>query len=176
MKKSITIYLTPENESEKDFDDLKNFYENHGFYHKGDSGIDIFFTTHYELKTNSISNRLSLGTKCQIIDNSSNTPLSYFLMPRSSISKTGMRMCNSIGLVDASYKNSLLVYVDYISDKQMNIAPGDRYFQLVIPDQMRCPHLYDIDIKVVRNFKSIKNTKSTRNGGFGSTNKYIIIK
>ena len=42
-------------------------------------------------------------------------PTSYMLVPRSSISKTPLRMANSIGIIDAGYRGEIMAAVDNIS-------------------------------------------------------------
>ena len=84
----------------EDYKYLKKMYKKHGFYHKGDSGIDIFFTKCYKLEKNTISKKLSLETRCQIVDCSSGTVLSYFLIPRSSISKTPLILKSAFAVLE----------------------------------------------------------------------------
>ena len=58
----------------------------------------------------------------------------YYLFPRSSISKTPLRLANSIGLIDGGYRGELVGMVDNIYDKDFHIKRGERYFQLVAVD------------------------------------------
>ena len=46
---------------------------------------------------------------------------------RSSISKTPLRMSNSIGLIDGGYRGELKVYVDNISDDPFELKKGNRF-------------------------------------------------
>ena len=55
-------------------------------------------------------------------------------MPRSSISKTPLRLCNSIGLIDAGYRGEIMAAVDNIKDEDYIIDYGQRLFQIVAMD------------------------------------------
>ena len=83
------------------------------------------------------------------------------LVPRSSISKTPLRMANSIGIIDAGYRGEIMAAVDNISDEDYMISPGDRLFQLVHPT------LYPIHASVESNLSDTERGE----GGFGSTGK-----
>ena len=55
-------------------------------------------------------------------------------MPRSSISKTPLRQCNSVGLIDAGYRGEIMAAVDNIKQEPYRLEPGQRLFQLVAMD------------------------------------------
>tara|TARA_R110000868_G_scaffold32726_5_gene119188 strand:- start:70 stop:648 length:579 start_codon:yes stop_codon:yes gene_type:complete len=109
-------------------------------YH-GDSGIDIYMPNEVIIPAHSqVKVRLGLhaavrkktkmnfpGSRDYCVMESA----SFFLLPRSSISKTPLRLSNSIGLIDSGYRGELLVYLDNISDEDYCIKQGDRLFQLV---------------------------------------------
>ena len=80
-------------------------------------------------------------------------------MPRSSISKTPLRQCNSIGLIDAGYRGEIMAAVDNIKDKPFTLETGQRLFQLVAMDGSPI-HFELVD----------ELTETDRGeGGFGST-------
>lgn len=120
------------------FEDVEGYYKDHGFGKPGDSGLDVFFpeditvpaktTMLVDLKIACELRRIetTLYDSTIIFSNKS-----YFLIPRSSIYKTPLRMANSIGLVDAGYRNSLKAPVDNISDVDYIIKKGTRLFQIV---------------------------------------------
>ena len=58
----------------------------------------------------------------------------YLLMPRSSISKTPLRLCNSIGLIDAGYRGEIMAAVDNVKQEKYEIDMGQRLFQIVSMD------------------------------------------
>jgi dUTP pyrophosphatase len=82
-------------------------------------------------------------------------------MPRSSIAKTPLRQCNSIGLIDAGYRGEIMAAVDNIKNEAYTVEKGQRLFQLVAMDGS------PIHFEIVDEL-----TETTRGeGGFGSTGK-----
>jgi dUTP pyrophosphatase len=81
--------------------------------------------------------------------------------PRSGISmKTGLRLANSTGIIDAGYRDELKVLIWNTSDGAYHIEKGMRIAQM---DIMPSPGM---DFYVVDDVKSIGKD---RNGGFGSS-------
>ena len=88
-----------------DNSDIKEKYINHTHYNIGDSGIDVF--TNENIIINSGETRIiDFGLKCEAFDDNNN-PTSFWLIPRSSISKTPLRMSNSLGLIDSKYRGNM---------------------------------------------------------------------
>ncbi len=104
---------------------VRKLYEDHGHFHEGDSGLDLFIIKDQVIKPKE-TKLLSFGICCENLDK-----LSYFLIPRSSISKTSLRMSNSIGLIDSGYRGELMASVDNISDSPFSVIKKQRLFQLV---------------------------------------------
>ena len=103
----------------------ENLYQNHGHFHEGDAGLDLFI-----IDTLTIEPGTTALIKSHIAcENTDGMP--YLLMPRSSISKTPLRQCNSIGLIDAGYRGEIISAVDNIKDFPYTVEPGQRLFQLV---------------------------------------------
>lgn len=131
----------------KNFDDVDGYYNNHGFGKPGDSGLDVFFPEDVTIPAKTtmlidlkIACELKLGNRKHTIKNKTSNNFvevfsskPFWLMPRSSIYKTPLRMANSIGLVDRAYRNSLKAPVDNISDVDYLIKKGTRLFQIVSP-------------------------------------------
>jgi dUTP pyrophosphatase len=85
----------------------------------------------------------------------------YYLYPRSSISKTPLRLANSVGIIDNTYRGHIMAKVDNISDAPFTIKRGERLFQLCHPT------LLPLHVA----FVGTVNTNTARGaGGFGSTN------
>jgi dUTP pyrophosphatase len=61
-------------------------------------------------------------------------PVHYWMLPRSSISKTGLLMCNSVGVIDKSYRGELMAYLWNTKDVPVTVKEGDRLVQIVAPD------------------------------------------
>ena len=128
-------------------------YENHGHYHAGDAGLDLFILEDQIIKAGETS-ALKLQISCET---TSGEP--YYLMPRSSISKTPLRMSNSIGLIDGGYRGEIIGMVDNIKTVDYTVKAGDRLFQLVAMDGS------PITFELVESLS--ETTRGT--GGFGST-------
>ena len=83
----------------------------------------------------------------------------YLLIPRSSISKTPLRLSNSIGLIDGGYRGELIAYCDNISNDPYKVLKGQRLFQILAIDGV------PLEIEMVSELsESIRGSS-----GFGST-------
>lgn len=126
--------------------------------YKEDSGFDLYCPYDLVIPANSYSNEVNLYIMCEMVDSGINVP--YLLLPRSSTgSKTPLRLCNSMGLIDAGYRGMIKAFVDNISDKDYKITKGDRLFQIVAPG------LDPISCEVVNELSGSERGV----GGFGST-------
>ena len=133
----------------------KEMYENHGHFHPGDAGLDLFIVKGQIIKPGQTS-IIKLGISCENLEMKP-----YFLLPRSSISKTPLRLCNSIGLIDAGYRGEIMAAVDNVKTVSHEVKKGERLFQLVAMDGSK------ISFSLVDQL-----TLSERGlGGFGSTGK-----
>jgi len=133
----------------------RDLYENHGHFHDGDAGLDLFVIDSLTVEPGETA-IIKLYIACENTQGNS-----YFLMPRSSISKTPLRQCNSVGLIDGSYRGEIMAAVDNVKNEPYTVEPGQRLFQLVAMDGS------PIHIELVS-----KLTETGRgDGGFGSTGK-----
>jgi len=133
----------------------KEMYENHGHFYEGDAGLDLYVLEELEFLPGE-THLIKLGISCQPINGKA-----YYLFPRSSISKTPLRMSNSIGLIDGGYRGEIMASCDNIKNEPYIIKKGQRLFQLVATDSS------PISYKIV---DLLENT-SRGEGGFGSTGK-----
>ena len=108
--------------------DIHKMYKNHNHFHPGDSGLDIYIIENQIINPGE-TRRLKLGISCENLD-----AKSYFLMPRSSLSKTPLRLANSVGLIDAGYRGEIMAAVDNIKDFAYEVEIGQRLFQIVAMD------------------------------------------
>ncbi len=129
-----------------------------------DSGIDIFIPTTDNVVGPKDTEKIGLGivvaAKTYL-----GTPAPCLLLPRSSISKTPLRLANSIGLIDAGYRGELAAVVDNISEKHFDVYFGDRLFQV-------CAHdfLPFTKVTLVDKLEDLPTPPDDRGaGGFGST-------
>jgi len=137
-------------------EEASQLYKEHGQYHKGDSGLDLFAVRDETIPARE-TRFVKLGIKVAAWEAS--TSVSWLLMPRSSISKTPLRLCNSVGLIDAGYRGEVMMAMDNVKDSDFEIKKGDRLVQAVgfTGQTMR--------------FKLVDELDSTARGegGFGST-------
>jgi dUTP pyrophosphatase len=145
-------------------DEIKEMYKNHSTYHKGDSGLDLFIVNDVVIEPGE-TKLVNLGIQCQLQSSSWYCPWkklynSYMMFPRSSISKTPLRLANSVGLCDAGFCGELKAPLYNTSSQPFHLKKGDRYVQLVTPN-LKQPSFEIVDV--------LRNT-SRSDGGFGSTN------
>jgi len=119
-----------------------------------DSGFDLFMPANITIPGRT-SAMIDLGVRCEY-----NSSSGYYLYPRSSISKTPLRLANSVGIIDNGYRGTLKVVVDNISDEVYRVKRGDRLFQLCIPS-LEAFHVV---------FGAVNRVTERGEGGFGSTN------
>tara|TARA_B110001469_G_scaffold77180_1_gene73089 strand:+ start:91 stop:543 length:453 start_codon:yes stop_codon:yes gene_type:complete len=147
------LSILPEN------DEIRGMYETHSYYHVGDSGLDLFFPEDINIEAGE-TKLIDLKIKCEAFpDRDKNTNISYYLYPRSSISKTPLRMSNSVGIIDAGYRGSIKVSVDNVSDEDYMIEKGYRLFQICSPILSQLTFQLTNQLSIT----------SRGEGGFGST-------
>tara|TARA_X000001036_G_scaffold364586_1_gene348818 strand:- start:127 stop:564 length:438 start_codon:yes stop_codon:yes gene_type:complete len=133
----------------------QELYENHGHFHEGDAGLDLFIINQLTIQPGETV-LIKSNIACE---NTDGKP--YLLIPRSSISKTPLRQCNSVGLIDAGYRGEIMAAVDNIKKTPFTINPGQRFFQLVSMDGG------PISFEIVPELSETARGQ----GGFGSTGK-----
>jgi dUTP pyrophosphatase len=107
---------------------------------------------------------INLGIRAEYQSDLDNTYYGYQLYPRSSISKTKLRLANSVGIIDPNYRGYLITAVDNISDNEQVLKKGERYFQLCFV-KLEKPS----KIQIIQ--ESELSTTDRGDGGFGSTGK-----
>ena len=162
-----------------------------------DSGFDLFMPTNGEEYGYGVENLLSrqfitnpgitssvgvdgarglnLGVRCCMRAGKSAPACGFYLYPRSSISKTRMRLANSVGIIDAGYRGDLIAAVDTIGffgstdiwhiwkETLSPIKKYDRYFQVCAPD------LTPFLVHIVDAEHELSPPTNRGHGGFGST-------
>ena len=104
---------------------------------------------------------LNLGVRAMLVESVSREPVHYWLLPRSSIYKTGYSMANSVGVIDRSYRGVLKAPVVLTGAGVVpGLKYGDRHFQIVAPDM---GHIEQVVIAL-----TLPETYRG-DGGFGST-------
>ena len=139
---------------------LKNYID------KQDSGVDVYYPetitiqpgetklVSLKIMARVVSTLETCGNHCKEIY------FPYWLVPRSSIFKTKLRMANSVGIIDLNYRGSLGTPLDNVGSEPITIEAGTRLFQI-------CSHNL-IPFESVNRVESLDKTKRGE-GGFGST-------
>ena len=125
----------------------------------GDAGFDIMCPRDLVVPANARSFKIPLGI---CIENKEGGHMD--MRPRSSMgSKTPLRLCNSIGTIDYSYRGELIAVVDNVSypPEDYRISIGQRLVQITGWNSNRVKFRFTDSLG-----KTERNT-----GGFGSTGK-----
>ena len=143
-------------------EEIVQYYENqiNTSSNSNESGFDLVVTEDVVLTKENPTKLLSLGIKC-----APQFDAGYFLCPRSSIYKTPVRMANSVGIIDMTYRGEIKAPVDfhsYLSNcESYTIKKGTKLFQLCKATLE--PIVYN------RVDESELSTTTRGIGGFGST-------
>ncbi len=153
---SFVLYIKTDNPY------LKEMYKQRA-NHDDDSGVDLYFPEDgivppmYNNKI--VTSKINFEIRCRM--KLRDKPIAYMLVPRSSISKTSLRMSNSIGIIDKGYDGNIMACVDNFGHPY-EIKKGDRLFQIV------APNLAPLKVVVLEDDEDFETT-SRGSGGFGST-------
>ncbi len=124
--------------------------KNHNNHSHGDSGFDVFMPNSIE-----INKQYGYMVDTKIICEMSNTARyqsndvvwlekitrGFYLYPRSSLSKTSLRLSNSVGIIDPGYRGNIKCAFDAFKDTKI-----DKYDRLV---QICHPSLDHFEVVVV---------------------------
>ncbi len=117
-------------------------------------------------------NKLDLKVCCSakmFLDSGKNYNTGYYMYPRSSLSKTQLRLANSTGIIDAGYRGHLMGMFDVVNIKTHSADADyfgkkyDRYLQICAPG------LVPIIVDVVNTKEELGEETIRGAGGFGST-------
>jgi dUTPase len=132
-----------------------------------DAGFDLFAPSdarfHYD-----IANKLDYKIKCsaQIVEGNEHSykcyNTGYYLHPRSSISKTPLRLANSTGIVDSGYRGNIIGMLD-CTIPNYGVEQYDRLVQICAPGLM------PINVEVVDKEELLGAPTQRGTGGIGST-------
>ena len=142
----------------------KKLMEECHFY---DSGFDLFLPDAGRQFTSNGVNKVDFQVRCsaQIVSSYNinyEYYTGYYVYPRSSLSKTALRLANSTGIIDAGYRGHLIGMFDCNRDGFQT----EQYDRLV---QVCAPNLMPIFVNVVETMEDLGPNTSRGNGGFGSS-------
>lgn len=125
-----------------------------------DSGFDIYTPKSFYIMGHDIGT-LDTMISCAVYGDNGE-PQPYYMYPRSSISKTPLRLANSVGIIDSGYRGNIMGKFDNIGENAYVVSENARYLQL-------CSHNL-LPFKSVRIVDDLDST-TRGGGGFGSTGK-----
>ena len=184
----LKIYVNESNE-------LKNMYLNAVVNHNNklmnnsdyiDAGFDIFAPSNSETHNAPIDcyyplSKIDFQIKCSAkmctllnengLVKEFNT--GYYMYPRSSLSKTKLRLANATGIIDAGYRGNLIGMFDVIQHTN-NINTNFNYPDYVIQPydrllQICAPNLCPIVVEVVDSVSDLGDETERGNNGIGSS-------
>ena len=134
------------------------------------SGFDVFFPNDVFVPSieSACSTMIPLNIKATMYTHfgqkKEDCPTAFYLMPRSSISKTPLMLANQMGLIDRGYRGTLIAAVRNLLPGNMTYAieKHTRLFQLVHPCAL--PILVEL-------VYAPEEMTARGSGGFGSTGK-----
>jgi dUTPase len=137
------------------------------------AGVDLICVKGSQIENNEKATLLDLGVKARMTKfyfvqtadgpTERSEPCHFWLAPRSSIWKSGVRMANSMGIIDRSYRGALMGAV-LPNGLTAEVEPGSRLFQILAPDM---GHISKVVLKPL----SELDATTRGEGGFGSTGK-----
>jgi dUTP pyrophosphatase len=131
-----------------------------------DAGLDLFSPQEL-IMTSSNVNKLDYNISCsaKIISriNLSGFNTGFYMYPRSSISKSNIRLANNVGIIDAGYRGHLMGMFDVIYTDTIKVNKLDRHLQICAPG------LIPIIAEIVGSREDLGEKTARGDGGFGST-------
>ena len=125
-----------------------------------DSGFDLFFPNKVVCLSGKTT-KIKLGVRIAMFRDcdDSKPSVGYYMYPRSSISKTPLRLANSVGIIDSGYRGELMAVVDNQSPEDYVVKQGQRLFQVCAGDLSPICKIKFCEL----------NSTERGSGGFGST-------
>lgn len=121
-------------------------------------------------------NKLNFRVRCSarmFTDTGKSFNTGYYMYPRSSLSKTKLRLANSTGIIDSGYRGHIMGMFDVVNipDDQLIVKEeadflGKAYERYV---QICAPGLVPILVEIVNSFEELGEETERGSGGFGST-------
>lgn len=144
-----------------------------------DAGFDLFVPCNYDSQPFELDSQVKIDFKIvcaasMVTDNGKTYNTGYYMDPRSSISKTSLRLANSRGIIDSGYRGPLIGMFDVV---KQNVA-FHRFDNPVFPllasryervTQICAPSLEPILVEIVDCLEELGERTERGTGGFGST-------
>ena len=136
-----------------------------------DAGFDLFAPSTEELirfyhnKTNKLDFKIKCSATIHDYKNTCVYNTGFYMYPRSSRSKTNLRLANSVGIIDSGYRGNLMSMLDVVNSNGQDYigTKYDRYIQICAPS------LLPIVVEIVHKLEDLGVSTERGTGGFGST-------
>jgi len=140
--------------------------------HYPDSGFDVYHPVAHHLPNYGLIyspaekiRKTDFKIKCAMYYGL--VPVGFYMYPRSSLSKTRLRLANSVGIIDSGYRGNLAAMFDVLGQEEYKVEHHQRLVQICSSTLM------PFKVVVVESLKdlSLINGQDTERGegGFGST-------
>lgn len=116
------------------------------------AGLDIPCPMSIRIPKGTTGFKIHLGVKIK-------SDKHFLIVPRSSLSKTTLRMSNSVGVIDKGYRGELVFVVDNLKPIPVNVLKGQRLCQIIAPSLEQ----------ITFEFGSVTADTTRGENGFGST-------
>jgi dUTP pyrophosphatase len=95
----------------------------------------------------------------------------YYMYPRSSLSKTKLRLANSVGIIDSGYRGNIMGMFDVVNITDEYEDNNCDYFINIYDRlvQICAPSLAPIYVEIIDNVEHLGEQTERGTGGFGST-------
>lgn len=158
---------TPDNDLKIKY--AKNVYQHHlklyqNMYHI-DAGFDLLAPDTKRLTSSNVHKvDYKIACSAQLVSAGKTTHnTGFYMYPRSSISKSNLRLANHVGIIDAGYRGHLIGMFDVVYADEMTIHKFDRHLQIC------APALMPIIVELVHSKDELGAPTTRGEGGFGST-------
>ena len=139
--------------------------------HFFDAGFDLLLpsnTVFIPGQVNKVDFKIKCSAKIHFLNrdidsNSRSYFTGFYTHPRSSLSKTPLRLANATGIIDAGYRGNLIGMFDCNNESQYTSELFSRLLQICAPSLM------PIFVEVVDNIEELGPSTSRGVGGIGST-------
>ncbi len=142
--------------------------------HFFDAGFDLLLPSNTVFVPGQV-NKVDFKIKCcakihflnrDIQANSRSYFTGFYTHPRSSLSKTPLRLANATGIIDAGYRGNLIGMFDCVLNNNDEQYTSELFSRLL---QICAPSLMPIFVEIVENIEELGPITSRGGGGIGST-------
>ena len=129
-----------------------------------DAGFDLFTPVETICSSQNV-NKFNFSVSCSarmVCENGKIYNTGFFMIPRSSLSGTPLRLANSVGVIDSGYRGNLIGKFDCLGLDHV-VQQYDKLLQIVAPGMV------PIYATIVNSTDELGGVTERGSGGFGST-------